>query len=81
MNGIYRLYEGDYNVCNQVWQDDGSCIVTFFRHDEDTATVLHVEDLHGPKEKVRSEKTLDRSVPQHILTRQLLAKGARALGG
>lgn len=81
MKGIDRLYLGDFNVCNQTWDPDGSCYVTFFRHDEETAVTLHVRDLHGPNENVLHESVTDRRIPLHIRARHLKAEIAAQQDG
>lgn len=74
-DGQARLYAGDFNVMSQLWQDDGSVIVTIHSHGDKEAVTMHLDDLYGPSEEVLIESTIPLGAAPHILERQELANG------
>lgn len=81
MNSIDRLYAGDFNVCSQEWQDDGSCVVTFYRHDDAEAVSLHIDELYGAKESVLVEVAISMNAAPHVKVRQDAAMRSAKRGG
>ncbi len=72
--GQHRLYRGDFNTMQQVWQPDGSVILHLYSHGEPNKTVIHVSDLYGPNETVIEEHLEDMTPPGHVKSRQAQAQ-------
>jgi hypothetical protein len=74
MEGIRKLYAGDFNTMSQKQQPDGSVIVTLRKDGEDKAYRFRVRDLYGPDETVLEHEVIEAKAPQHILDRMKEAK-------
>ena len=59
MEGLKKLYRGDFNVMNQEQQEDGSIIITLYKRSEGKAYRFCVRDLYGENEEVLWEEVID----------------------
>lgn len=69
MNGIEKLYTGDFNDMTQEWLPDGSVIVTLSKRGEDKTYRFRVRDLYGEHEEVSEEQVIPVGPPPWILDR------------
>lgn len=74
MEGLEKLYTGDFNSMNQEPQPDGSVIITLSRHGEDKIYRFRVKDLYGEHEEVLEHKVIENKPPEYILRRMKEAK-------
>jgi len=69
MEGLRRLYSGDFNHMSQERQPDGSVIITLSKRGEGRFYRFRVRDLYGPDEEILEEEVIDAAPPQYILDR------------
>lgn len=74
MNGLEKLYTGDFNVMNQQWQPDGSVIITLSKRGENKTYRLRVRDLYGEHEELLEHKVILHKTPKWIKDRVKEAK-------
>jgi len=74
IEGLKRLYGGNFNTMNQRRQPDGSVIITLSKRGEDKSYRFRVRDLYGPAEEVLEEEIIENKAPQHIQDRMKEAK-------
>ncbi len=74
MEGLKKLYSGDFNDMSQEWQPDGSVIITLSKRGEDKTYHCRVKDPYGEHEAVLEHKVIDIKPPKHILSRMKEAK-------
>ena len=51
MKGLQALKKGKFNTMQQVWQPDGSVIITLIDNKTDKVYKLRVRDLYGENEQ------------------------------
>ena len=74
MEGLRRLYTGDFNTMNQERQLDGSVIITLSKDGDDKIYRFRVKDLYGENEEVLEHEVIEHKVPKHIKDRMEEAK-------
>lgn len=67
------LYSGAFSSMSQVWQPDGTCIITLVSKDGSTAVQTHLSDPYGVTEAVVSEKPIAVATPSHVAARMTAA--------
>ena len=81
MNGLTKLYAGDFNDMIQAWQPDGSVIITLSKRGEDKLYRFKVKDLYGPDEEVVESEEIDTRIPEYLDKRLKEARGIIDNGG
>lgn len=74
MEGLRKLYTGDFNNMSQEWQPDGSVVITLSKDGEGKTFRFHVKDLFGKNEEVLEYDEIDTKLPNHIQRRMKEAK-------
>ena len=74
MEGLRKLYQGDFNDMSQEPQDDGSVIITLSKRGEGRTYRFRVKDLYGENEEVLEHEVIDTKPPKHILRRMKEAR-------
>ena len=74
MEGLRKLYSGDFNTMRQEWQPDGSVIITLSKRGEDKSYRFRVKDLYGENEEVLEHKVIEHKIPPWIEKRMKEAK-------
>lgn len=74
MEGLRKLYSGDFNIMNQEQQPDGSVIITLSKHGEGKSYRFRVKDLYGEHEQVLEHKVIPHKIPKYIQDRMKEAK-------
>ena len=69
MNGLDKLYLGDFNEMHQDWQPDGSVIITLTKRGEGKSYRFHVKDLYSENEEVLSHEVIPHQVPEWVTQR------------
>lgn len=77
MEGLRKLYSGDFNTMRQEHQPDGSVIVTLSKRGESKVYRFRVKDLYGKNEKVTEHKVIPTTPPQWVLDRMKEAQHAK----
>lgn len=77
MEGLHKLYAGDFNTLNQEWQDDGSVIITLTKRSENKIYRFRVKDLYGENEEVLEYEGIEVKLPPHIEARMKEARGEK----
>lgn len=80
MEGLEKLYCGDFNSMKQERQPDGSIIVTLSKRGEDKVYRFRVKDLYGEHEEASEYEEIEIKPPMHILDRTKETKGERREG-
>ena len=75
MEGLDRLYRGDFNTYVAEEQPDGSVIITLSKRGEGKSYRFRVRDLYGPDEELLEHEVIETKPPQHVLDRMKEAKG------
>lgn len=74
MEGLRKLYLGDFNAMSQSWQPDGSVIITLSKRGENKTYRFKVKDLYGEHEELLEHKVIPTKIPQWIKDRVKEAK-------
>ena len=74
IEGLRKLYTGDFNGAKQEEQSDGSVIITLAKRGEDKTYRFRVKDLYGEHEEVLEHEVIDTKPPKHILSRMKEAR-------
>jgi len=74
LEGLRRLYSGDFNAINQEWQPDGSVIITLAKEGEATIYRFKVKNLYGENEEVLEHEIRPVAPPKWGLDRMEEAK-------
>lgn len=74
LEGLRRLYTGEFNVMEQAHLPDGSVIVTLCKSSEDKTYRFRVKDLYGEHEEVLEHEVIKHEIPKHITDRMKEAK-------
>lgn len=74
IEGLRKLYTGDFNYWEGVEQKDGSLVITLSKEGEDKAYRFRVKDLYGEHEEVLEHEVIETKTPKHILDRMKEAK-------
>lgn len=74
MEGLNKLYSGDFNTMDQEWQPDGSVIITLSKVGEGKTYRFRVKDLYGKDEEVLEHKVIGTKPPKYLVKRMKEAK-------
>ena len=74
MEGLKKLYRGDFNNMSQERQPDGSIIVTLSKRGEGKTYRFRVKDLYGPNEEVLEHEVIETKLSKHIEGRMKKAR-------
>ena len=74
MEGLRKLYLGEFNTINQEPQPDGSIIITLCKDSEGKTYRFKVKDLYGEHEEVLEHEVIEHKIPKHIKDRMEEAK-------
>jgi len=69
MEGLTKLYLGDFNNLSQEKQPDGSVIITLTKHSENKIYRFRVKDLYGKGEEVLEYEETEVKQLEHIKKR------------
>ena len=69
MEGLRKLYLGDFNTMEQEHLQDGSVIVTLTKRGENKSYRFRVKDLYGENEKLLEHEVIKHKQPQWIKDR------------
>jgi len=59
MEGLRKLYAGDFNDMSQERQPDGTVIITLSKRGEHKTYRFRVKDLYGPNEEVLEHEVIE----------------------
>ena len=74
IEGLRKLYLGDFNTMSHELQPDGSVTVTLSKRGENKTYKFKVKDLYGEHEEVLEHEIIETKPPKHILDRMEEAK-------
>lgn len=74
IEGLRKLYIGDFNGLRQEVQPDGSFVIILFKHGEDKSYSFRVKDLYGEHDEVLEHEVIEAKPPKYILDRMKEAK-------
>ena len=74
LEGLRRLYSGDFNVWREEEGPDNSVIITLYKDGETKSYRFRVKDLYGEHEEVLEHEVIETKPPKHILDRMKEAK-------
>ena len=74
MEGLKKLYSGDFNDISQEWQPDGSVIITLSKRDEYKSYRFKIKNLYEEKEEILEHEVIEHKVPKYIKDRMEEAK-------
>ena len=74
MEGLRKLYRGDFNNMSQHQQPDGSVIITITKDGEDKVYRFKVKDLYGEHEEVLEHEVIEHKPPPWVVQRMKEAK-------
>jgi len=74
MEGLRKLYAGDFNDMNQERQPDGSVFITLSKRGEDKIYRFRVEGLYGENEQVLEHEVINVDIKPWIKQRMDEAK-------
>ena len=74
MEGLRKLYLGEFNTINQESQPDGSIIITLCKDNEGKTYRFKVKNLYGEHEEVLEHKVIEHKPSQWVLDRMEEAK-------
>lgn len=74
IEGLNKLYQGDFNHMVQEPQSDDSVTIVLFKRGEDKIYRFRVKDLYGPNEEVLEHEFIEAKPPQYILDRMKESK-------
>ena len=69
MNGLTKLYRGDFNTMNVECQPDGSQVITLTKDGEDKIYRFRVKNLYQEDEELLEEEMIKIEQPEHIKKR------------
>ena len=74
MEGLDKLYLGDFNYMSQEHDAEGNTIVTLSKDGEDKVYRFKVKDLYGEHEELLEHEVIEHKVPPWIKKRMKEAK-------
>lgn len=77
IEGLKRLYGGDFNDMSAELQPNGSVIITLFKRSENKTYRFKINNLYGENEEVLEHEVIETSPPQWVLDRMEEAKGGK----
>jgi len=69
MEGLKKLYRGDFNNMSQERQPDGSVIITLSKRGEGKIYKFRVKNLYKENEELLEEEVIETGPPQFIRDR------------
>jgi len=80
MDGLRKLYRGDFNTMEQEWQPDGSVVITLSKNGEDKVHRFRVRNLYQADEELVEDEVIQTTTPPWITARMKEAKGHERKG-
>lgn len=77
IEGLRKLYSGDFNNMNQEWQPDGSVIITLSKEGEGKSYRFRAKNLYKENEEVLEHEVIESKPKDFILRRMKQAKEAK----
>lgn len=74
IEGLRKLYTGDFNGATQEEQPDGSVIITLSKRGEDKTYRFRVKDLYGEHEELLEHEVVETKPKPWIVKRMKEAK-------
>lgn len=69
MEGLRKLYRGDFNSADWEWQDDGTVIITLVKDNDNVHYRFRVRDPFGEREELLSHEVIEHKLPPWIAQR------------
>ena len=77
MEGLRKLYTGDFNGVSQEVLPDGSIVITLSKRGEDKTYRFRVKNLYKENEKVLEHEVIEAKIPKFLEDRMEEAKGGK----
>ena len=77
MEGLRKLYTGDFNGVSQEVLPDGSIVITLSKRGENKTYRFRVKNLYKENEKVLEHEVIEIKIPKYIQDGMREARGVR----